>query len=76
MSKLWEITADMVDWNVYKENLEIAIANEQLWGLGGSDFAEDNIAKFEEELMLIENKDYDTLLSMYDKDVWADYLIY
>ena len=43
-------------------------------GFGGSLYAEDNIAELEKELELIENEDYETLLSMYDKDVWADYL--
>ena len=74
MSKLWEITADMIDWDAYKTNLEYAILNEKLWGFGGSLYAEDNIAEFEKELELIENEDYETLLSMYDKDVWVDYL--
>lgn len=74
MSKLWEITADMIDWDAYKTNVEYAISNEKLWGFGGSLYAEDNIAELEKELELIENEDYETLLSMYDKDVWVDYL--
>ena len=33
MSKLWEITADMIDWDAYKTNVEYAISNEKLWVL-------------------------------------------
>ena len=74
MSELWGITADMVDWDEYKESLEIAIENEKLWGLGGSEFAEDNIEMIQEELELIKNKQYTELLEKYDKSVWRDYL--
>ena len=74
MSKLWEITADMVDWDEYKESIEEAIANEKLWGLGGSPHADENIKILQEELELIENEEYAELLEKYDKCVWIDYL--
>ena len=69
-----KITAEMVDWDLYKENVLQDIANENLWLLGGSNFAEDNIASLAEELDLINDEDYDTLLNMYDDDVWVHYL--
>jgi hypothetical protein len=74
MPKNKVITPDMVDWNAYKCSVEQSIANETIWGLGGSEFAEENIEKLEEELYLIENEDYDELFSKYDDDVWRDYL--
>ena len=45
-----KITSDMIDWDQYKESVKANIANEDLWMLGGSDFADDNIAELEEEL--------------------------
>lgn len=69
-----KITSDMIDWDQYKESVEQSIANEELWLLGGSDYAEDNIESLKEELELIEAGDFDELLEMYDDDVWEDYL--
>ena len=68
-------TAEMVDWNAYKKSIEEAIANEKLWGLGGSPHADENIEMLQEELKLIDNKCYAILLAKYDKCVWKDYLI-
>ena len=76
--RLWSevyTTAEMVDWNAYKKSVEEAIANEKLWGLGGSPHAEENIEMLQEELELIENKEYAELLEKYDKCVWKDFLI-
>lgn len=69
-----KITSDMINWDLYKESVEQSIANEELWLLGGSDFAEDNIESLKEELELIEAGDFDELLEMYDDDVWEFYL--
>lgn len=69
-----KITADMINWDLYKESVEQSIANEELWLLGGSDFAEDNIESLKEELELIEAGEFDELLEMYDDDVWEFYL--
>ena len=69
-----KITAEMIDWDAYRTSVEGAIANEELWALGGSDFAEDNIAELEEELECIANEDYDTILDKYDYDVMKEYL--
>lgn len=74
MAKKKVITPDMVDWNAYKRSVENSIANERIWGLGGSEFAEENIEEFEEELYLIENEDFDELFAKYDDDVWREYL--
>lgn len=69
-----KITSDMIDWDQYKESVKANIANEELWMLGGSDFAEDNIAELEEELEMIEAGDFDELLEKYDDNIWEDYL--
>ena len=69
-----KITAEMIDWTAYRESIKGAIKNENLWELGGSDFAEDNIAELEEELECIDNEDYDTILEKYDDDIFEDYL--
>lgn len=69
-----KITSDMIDWDQYKESVEHNIANEELWMLGGSDFAEDNIKSLNEELELIEAGEFDELLEMYDDNIWEDYL--
>lgn len=74
MAKKKVITPDMVDWDAYKRSVENSIANERIWGLGGSEFAEENIEEFEEELYLIENEDYDELFAKYDDDIWREYL--
>lgn len=74
MAKKKVITPDMVDWNAYKRSVENSIANEKIWGLGGSEFADENIEEFEEELYLIENEDFDELFAKYDDDVWREYL--
>lgn len=74
MGKKKVITPDMVDWDAYKRSVENSIANERIWGLGGSEFAEENIEEFEEELYLIENEDYDELFAKYDDDIWREYL--
>lgn len=70
-----KITSDMINWDQYKESVEQSIANEELWLLGGSDFAEDNIESLKEELELIEAGDFDELLEKYDDNIWEDYLI-
>lgn len=67
-------TADMVDWDEYKESLKVAIENEKLWALGNSPHAEENIEMLQEELELVENEEYTELLEKYDKCVWRDYL--
>ena len=64
----------MIDWNAYRESIENAIKNESLWALGGSDFAEDNIADLEEELEAIDDEDYDFILDKYDDDIFQDFL--
>ena len=74
MGKKKTITPDMVDWNAYKRSVENSIANERIWGLGGSEFAEENIEEFEEELYLIENENFDELFAKYDEVIWREYL--
>ena len=69
-----KITSEMIDWDAYRKSVEGTIKNETLWDLGGSDFANDNIAILEEELEYIENEDYDMILDMYDDDVFEDFL--
>lgn len=68
------ITPAMVDWDAYRRSLQQSIVNETIWGLGGSEFAEENIEKLQEELHLIEYENYEELFAKYDDDVWKDYL--
>ena len=68
------ITPDMVDWDAYKRSVEESIANERLWGLGGSVRAEENIERLRAELDLIKNEEYAEVFSMYDAELWGDYL--
>lgn len=69
-----KITAEMIDWDAYRKSVEGTIANENMWALGGSDFADDNIAELKEELEAIDDEDYDFILEKYDYDVMKDYL--
>jgi hypothetical protein len=50
------------------------ISNERIWGLGGSEFADENISALENELDMIDNEEFEELFNMYDIDVWKDYL--
>ena len=68
------ITSEMIDWNALKKSIEENIKNESLWALGGSDFAEDNIADLKEELEAINDEDYDFILDKYEDDILQDYL--
>ena len=70
-----KITPEMIDWDAFKENIENNIANERIWGLGGHEFADSNIADYEEELDAIENEDYDFIFDKYDDDYLEDYLL-
>lgn len=74
MAKNKVITPAMVDWDAYRRSLQQSIVNERIWGLGGSEFAEENIEKLQEELHLIEYENYEELFAKYDDDVWKDYL--
>jgi hypothetical protein len=74
MTKNKVITPDMVDWNAYKRNIEQSISNETIWGMGGSEFAEQNIENLKEELDLIINEEYAEVFSKYDIEVWENYL--
>ena len=74
MAKNKVITPAMVDWNAYRRSVEQSIANETIWGLGGSEFAEGNIENLKEELDLIINEQYEEVFAKYDIDVWRDYL--
>ena len=69
-----KITAEMIDWDAYKESIENSISNERIWGLGGSEYADDNIAEYEEELWDIENGMFQNILDKYDDDIFEDYL--
>lgn len=70
-----KITAEMVDWVAYAESIKDSIANERIWGLGGSEFADDNIAEYEDELYSIKNKWYNDILDKYDDDIFYPYLL-
>lgn len=69
-----KITYKDVDWELYRDNVMANISNERIWGLGGSEFADDNIGALENELDMIDNEEFEELFNMYDVDVWEDYL--
>jgi hypothetical protein len=69
-----KITYKDVDWELYRDNVMANISNERIWGLGGSEFADDNISALENELDMIDNEEFEELFNMYDIDVWKDYL--
>ena len=70
-----EITSQMVDWSSYKDDVKKAIKNEELWGLGGSLSAYQNINDLEDELELIEQGEHEEVFNKYDKEMWLAYLI-
>ncbi|MBO7241559.1 MAG: hypothetical protein J6U90_03825 [Methanobrevibacter sp.] len=63
-----------MDWNAYKCSVEQSISNETIWGMGGSEFADENIENLKDDLNLINDGEYEELFSKYDVDVWEDYL--
>ena len=69
-----KITNKDVDWELYRDNVMANISNERIWGLGGSEFADDNIRALEDELDMIDNEEFEELFNMYDIDVWEEYL--
>ena len=69
-----KITYKDVDWELYRDSVMGNISNERIWGLGGSEFADDNILEMEEELDMIDNEEFEELFNKYDIDVWEDYL--
>jgi antitoxin component of MazEF toxin-antitoxin module len=71
MAKNKVITPDMVDWNAYRRSVEASISNERLWC---TEFSRENIANLEDELVMIDNEEFEELFSKYDDDVWRDYL--
>ena len=75
MTMARKITPEMIDWELLKDNIKNNISNERIWGLGGSEFADDNIADFEEELDAIEDEDYDFIFDKYDDDYLEDFLL-
>lgn len=70
-----KFTPEMIDWDWLKDNIKDNISNERIWGLGGHEFADDNIAEYKDELTAIENGDYDFIFDRYDDDYLEDYLL-
>lgn len=66
-----KITYKDVDWEDYRKNVEGSISNERLWA---TEFSRKNIADFEDELDMIDNKEFEELFNKYDIDVWKPYL--
>lgn len=71
MAKNKVITPDMVDWNAYRRSVEGSISNERLWDTG---FSRENIANLEDELVMIDNEEFEELFDKYDIEVWENYL--
>lgn len=67
-----KITYKDVDWEDYRESVEVSISNERLWA---TEFSRDNIADLEDELDMIDNEEFEELFNMYDEDIWEHYLL-
>jgi hypothetical protein len=63
-----------VNWESVKEDIKSSISNERIWGFGGSEFSEENIMRLEEELELIDNEDYESLLDYVDEDYLNEFI--
>mgnify|MGYP005610492259 CR=1 FL=1 len=63
-----------IDWEAVKQDIINNISNERIWGLGGSEFSDDNIENLEEDLSMIENEEYEKLIEKYDEDYFEDFL--
>lgn len=73
------IDVSKIDWDAFKADLQIARQNEHLWALGSSgDSAEihmDNENRILDEIISIENGDYESVISNYEEEVFNDYII-
>lgn len=63
-----------VNWESVKKDIKSSISNERIWGLGGSEFSEENIMRLEEQLELIDNEDYESLLDYVDEDYLNEFI--
>lgn len=63
-----------VNWESVKKDIKSSISNERICGLGGSEFSEENIMRLEEELELIDNEDYESLLDYVDEDYLNEFI--
>lgn len=68
-----------IDWQAFKRDLKIAKSNEHIWALGSDgDAAEMHLSnenRIEDEIIAIENNDYEIVLSHYDESIFEDYMI-
>lgn len=66
-----------IDWDAVKEDLINDNRNQEIWALGGSEFAEMNIMKNNLLITHIDNEEYESFVRLLDADdSWFDdYLV-
>lgn len=70
---------ERIDWEEFKKDLEVSIANEKIWAMGSTgeecEMHLDNIERMKEQIEDIENGDYDSILHYYDEAVLEEYMM-
>ena len=68
-----------IDWQAFKHDLQLAKSNEHIWAIGsdgdGAEMHLSNENRIEDEIIAIENNDYEIVLSHYDESVFEEYII-
>lgn len=67
-----------IDWDAYKEDLLQNLSNERLWEMGCFDEYNphtENIQMIEEEIAMLEDGDYESVLSMHDVEYFEDFIV-
>lgn len=77
-----KLKKEQIDWTEYRQNLIGSISNERIWALGycgknGSNPHIENCNKLEEEIRLLDNGDYDSILDLHSDalDYFDDFLL-
>lgn len=66
-----------IDWQQYKSELEVSLANERIWEFGCLDKYNPhihNIVQIERELTLLYNGEYKTILKMHDVEYFKNFM--
>lgn len=73
------IDVSKVNWQSFKSDLLIAKKNEHIMALGSFDGTEEihlsNENRIEDEIISIDNGEYENVISHYDEEVFNDYMI-
>lgn len=71
---------EQIDWKQYREELLSSLSNERIWAMGCNEvhnYHLQNIAEMEEELVAINNSQYDLILSKHSDtpEYFDDFLL-